>query len=886
MFTLEQAIKEWKRELRSNSSFGDGDVAELESHLRDRFRELTEAGTDEREAFERAVSEIGPIDRLKREWDKNRFSSVHRQQKFSLRQSIFSLLPSYFLTAVRNIRKRFGYSAINTVGLSTGLATCILILFFVTHELSYDTFHEDSGQIYRIVTSTSDDGTPTNANGIFGTGPLLKQDFPDEILDYGRIRRTVHNSKLYVSNGPNKYYEEQFYFADPGFLRMFDFPLLQGDPAKALSRPNTVVLTEAMADKYFGSENAIGKTITADPYQDGNLMEFEVTGVMENLPRNTHFNFEFLASYQSQLDEGLMDKLQGLEGHFTYLKLSETTSSKQLESKFLDFLHRNWSEDPWYTISLQPLTDIHLKSHLKSEIEANGNITYVYIFGVVAVVILAIACINFINLTTARSSERAREVGLRKALGAHKRQLIGQFLGEAIIMTLLSGLIALLLVHLFLPAFNALIGKQFQLAEFLTPGTVFGYFGFLLVVGLLAGFYPAIVLSSFKSVEVLKSRYNGIAGGGWLRRALVFTQFAVSAILIISTIIIYQQIDLIKNRPLGYAREQLLTIPLNPEAREKFDVLKTEWKRHSGILSVTSSSHVPTSGTSHSTFQVSGLEDELSMARYLVDPDFVETYDLKLLAGGDISTPVTEKGRADFLMSELAVREANLDSPKDLVGRTVDWLEYSGTVQGVVNNMILYDLRKEPYSIMFFITPVDYHKFASVRINTSVTQQALNHLEEVWSSQVSSYPLEYAFLDDKFEEMHLSDRKMARTATYFAVLAIVIACLGLFGLAAYTAERKRKEIGIRKILGATAVQIIGLLSLNFMKLITVAMMVAVPVAWWSMSRWLQGFVYKIEIGPAAFIYAALMLLAVTFATICWQAVKSARMNPVHSLQSE
>lgn len=887
MFNLENEIQGWKSKLRRNTTFEDGDIAELESHLREEVERLQAKGMTEEKAFERAVSDIGPVGKLKQEWDKTRFSSPIKQQKYRVGQSLMSLFPSYVITAFRNIKKRFGYSLINIIGLSTGLVTCILILFFVNHERSYDTFHSEDDQIYRIVTSTNDDGTPTNANGIFGTGPLLKKDFPNEIEEYGRIRRTVHNSKMYVAHEQNKYYEETFYFADPGFLKIFNFPLINGDPATGLSRPNTIILTQKMAQKYFGNEDPMGQTITADPYQDGNLMEFEVTGVMENLPGNTHFDFEFLASFESQIEEEeLQTHMSGITGNYTYLKLAETTNPEQLESKFLDFLHRNWREDPWYTISLQPMTDIHLHSHLKSEIEANGNINYVYIFGAVAILILAIACINFINLTTARSTERAREVGVRKALGAHKRQLIGQFLGEALVMTLVSGLAAILLVYLLLPFFNNLTQKEFYLAEFLSTVNITGYLGFLAVLGLIAGFYPAIVLSSFKSVDVLKSQYRGISGGSWLRRGLVVSQFAVSAMLIISTIIIYQQIELINNKSLGYAKEQIQTIPLNPEARENFEVLKSEWIRHSGVQNVTSSSTVPTSGTSHNSFEISGFEESSSYVELFIDSDFVETYDLELLAGSDITTPVTESGQADFLASELVAREADLENPEDLLGRKVKWDEYSGTIKGVVNDMILYDLRQQPYSIMFFITPVQYHKFASIRINTAQMQQVLTHIENIWNNQVSSYPLEYSFLDDKFEEMHLSDQKMARTVTYFALLAIVIACLGLFGLAAYIAERKRKEIGVRKVLGASVPQIIGLLSFDFMKLVLVALLIGIPVAYWSMSQWLQGFVYKVDVSAEAFLYAGFLLLLITFGTISYQAIKSARMNPVNSLGSE
>lgn len=886
MFDLEKEIKSWKRKLRRNPAFGDGDIAELESHLRDEVFQLINRGFSEEESFRKAVDDIGPVSQLEQEWDKTRFTSPFKQEKFMLTKSLLTLLPSYILTAFRNIKKRFGYSAINIIGLSTGLATCILILFFVMHELSYDTFHDDSNRIYRIVTSTSQDKTPTNANGIFGTGPLLKNDFPDEVEDYGRLRKTVHNSKMYVAHQQNKFYEESFYFADTGFLRVFNFPLIRGDAREALSRPNTIVLTEEMAKKYFGNENPMGKTIAADPYQNGNLIEFEVTGVLENIPTNTHFDFEFLASYQSQLEDNLMTELRGLEGHYTYLMLSESAVAVQLESKFDEFLKRNWTDEPWYSISLQPMTQIHLKSHLKSEIKANGNVTYVYIFGAVAFLILAIACINFINLTTARSTERAREVGLRKAMGAHKSQLVGQFLGEALVMTLISGMIALFLVDLFLPLFNNLTQKNFELMEFYSVSNALVYLVFIILIGVAAGFYPAVLLSSYKSVDVLKSQHKGMSGGGLLRKTLVVSQFSISAILIISTIIIYQQVEYIKNAPLGYAREQILTVPLNPEARENFDVLKSEWKEHSGILGVTSSSHVPTSGTSHNSFSISGLEEDMSLARFFVDEDFTETYDLTFLAGKDISTVVTEPENADFLITELGVREAGFENPEELVGRTVKWDEYSGSITGVVNNMILYGFRQQPYSIMFFITPVEYHKFASIRINTAQTTEALAYIETVWKSQVVSYPLEYSFLDDKFEEMHLSDQKMAETVTYFASFAILIACLGLLGLAAYTAERKRKEIGVRKVLGATIPNIISLLSLDFMKLILLALAIGIPIAYYGINRWLQDFVYKIDVGPAAFIYAALILLLITFGTVSYQAVKSARMNPVKSLRNE
>jgi|AntRauTorckE6833_2_1112554.scaffolds.fasta_scaffold11436_2 putative ABC transport system permease protein len=884
MFDLEQALNNWKKSLRKNPEFETGDIEELHSHLLDRIEVLKIDGATEQEAFQTAVDELGDIHDLDQEWKKTRFSSPVKQQEYMIKQSIASLLPSYVSSGLRNMKKRFGYSLINILGLSTGLATCILILFFVNHELSYDTFHPNSDRIYRVINSTNDGGTPTNANGSYAAGLFLHQDYPDKVEDYGRIRSTVHNSKMFVSSGENRFYEDQFFFADEGFLRIMNFPLLNGYSETALERPQTIILTQKMAEKYFGQKDPIGQTLNADPYQNGELIDFEVTGVLANIPKNTHFNFEFLASWESQTNEGINSSLGGFNGVYTYVKLSDSASPNQLEARFDEFQAKNWTDDPWYTMSLQPIQDIHLHSRLKSEITANGNITYVYTFSAVAILILIIACINFVNLSTAQSTERAREVSMRKVMGAQKGQLIGQFLGEAILLTLVSGVAAISLIQLFLPVFNNLTQKDFQLIEFLTLQNISGYLAFLMLIGIFAGFYPALVLSSFKSINVLKGKLASASKGSWLRKTLVVSQFSISAILIISTIIIYQQINFIKNTPLGYAKEQILTIPLNPEAREQFEVLKSEWKSHSAIQYVTSSSHVPTSGTSHNSFNISGLKESISMATFYIDPDFSETYSLNMIAGNDISNSILEPDKAEFLVSELAIKETGLESPEDIMGRIVTVDKFSGPINGVTNNMILYGLREQPYSLLFFITPIQYHKFISVRINTDQTQNALAHLEGVWNEHVSSYPLEYSFLDDKFEGMHLSDQKMAETITYFAVLAILVACLGLFGLAAYIAERKRKEIGVRKVLGATIPQIIRLLSFNFLKLIFLSLAIGIPVAWYGINKWLQEFVYKIEIQPMAFIMAAGLLFAITFLTISYQAIKSAQMNPVNALR--
>lgn len=887
MFTLEKAIKEWTKKLRSKPRFEDGDIVELESHLRDLIANYTAQGQSDQEAFEDAVKEMGAIAEFEEEWTKTRFSSEFKQQHFLIRQSILRLFPSYVTSAIRNINKRLGYSILNVTGLSAGLATCLLILFFVTHELSYDQFHEDNSRIFRVINSTNNDGTPTNANGSLGVGPVLQNDFPIEIEDYARLRNSVSNSKIYIAHEDRKFYDQHFYFADEGFLRLFNFPLISGNPENALSRPNTVLITQKMARKYFGNENPIGKTLTADPFQSGNLVELEVTGVLENIPTNTHFDFEFLASFNTQPFDNLNTDIGSFFGTYTYLKLSDTDLSTQLANQFDDFQSKNWNSDPWYTMSLQPLTDIHLRSSLKSEIGVNGNITFIYIFGAVAILILLIACINFINLATARSSERAKEVGVRKVMGAHKAQLIGQFLGEAILMSLISGTTALLLIYALSPFFNELVQQDLNFQTLLTAKNALIYLAGLLGVGILAGIYPAIIISSFQSVDVLKGQRASFSGRhGWLRKTLVISQFTISSVLIICTIIIYQQLNFIDNKSLGFAKEQLLTIPLNPEARERYEGLKSEWKSHSGIQHVTSSSHVPTSGTSHSYFFISGVEGYVSLANYFIDNEFTKTYGLSILAGEDITNPNPEKENIQFMMTELALQSAGLQDPQELIGRTVSFGSYSGEVKGVLNDMILYGLRDKPYGLIFYVTPIEQHKFITIRINTTQTREALDHIGEVWAAQVSNYPLEYAFLDDKFEAMHESDRRIAKAITYFAILAILIACLGLFGLSAYMAERKRKEIGIRKVLGANLPQIIGLLSKDFVKLILIALFIGIPIAWYGANIWLQGFVFKIEIGPEAFVYSALILFLITLLTLSYQSIKSATINPVQSLKND
>jgi len=798
------------------------------------------------------------------------------------------MLKNYLKISFRNLEKHKGYTFINISGLAVGLACCMLIFLYVRDEMSYDTFHHDAENIYRVIFSTSDDGQPTNANGIFGPGPALKEDFP-EVENFVRFRKVgQQGTKTFVKYEESRFYEPRFFFADSTVFDVFNFPLLEGDSELALSRPNTVVITQEMADKYFPDENPIGKIITADPYADGRLMDFEVTGVLQNVPSNSHIHFDFLASFSSQ--RGDLNRFAGLEQVFTYIKLKEEASAQKLESQFLDFLHRRWTENPWYTISLQPLLDIHLHSHLRSEIEPNGNIVYVYIFSAVGAFILIIACINFMNLSTARSAQRAREVGVRKTIGAQRGQLIRQFLSESVLLSMLSGIFALVLIDLFLPVFNNLTGKTISVAYLQDPLLLAVLSGALLVVGVLAGLYPALFLSSYHPIQTLKG-VKEKASGASLRKGLVIFQFAISMVMITATAIAYNQLQYIQTKDLGYAKDQIMVIPLNDEVRNNYEALHGELLRNPRILNTATSSLVPTMGSSHNTFSIGGLEEDLSLATYFISKDFVETYGIELLSGMDVSQDITmEIGAGDFLISQLAVEEAGWDSPQDAVGRRVSWdqggEEYGGTVTGVVNDLFIYSLRENLYSMIFFITPNQYHEYLSIKVDSRNVQETLAYIGDRWSELVPSYPLDYFFLDESFEQMHQSDIRLGKALGYFALLAIAVACLGLFGLAAFMAERRTKEIGIRKVLGATVSNIVLLLSRDFLKLVFAALLLAAPVAWYFMHQWLQEFAYRIDISAMTFLWAGLVAMVIAVLTISWQSIRAALLNPVNSLRSE
>jgi putative ABC transport system permease protein len=808
--------------------------------------------------------------------------SIPRCIKESIRCRM-SMLGNYLKIALRNINRHKGYSFFNIAGLAIGIACTVFILLWVQDELSFDRFHEKADRIYRVVFSTSDDGLPTNANGSFGVGPALKRDFP-EVVETVRLRKMGQGVKRYVGYKEKKYYERRFFFAEPSIFTVFDFPLVKGNSATALDQPGSIVLTEETAAKYFANEDPIGKIIEADPYNDGKLMLFRVTGIANNVPPISHFHFDFLASYKSLKEDTVT--FNGFYQHFTYVLLNEKASAESLSNKLLDFLHRNWRKDPWYSISLQPLLDIRLHSRLKSEIEPTGNVLYVYIFTAIALLVLTIACINFMNLTTARAVKRSKEVGVRKVVGARKNQLRCQFLGESLLLSIFSAVAAVLLAMITLPLFNRLANKSIALSTISNPSIVMGLIVITFAVGFIAGIYPAFFLSSFQPMHSLKSRTTQSSAGSTLRKGLVIFQFALSIGIIFATLIILKQMEYIQSRNLGYDKDQILVIPLNKDLRQNYGAFRNKLKEYPGIESTTTSSWVPTRGSGHLSFRFEGCEEYLSQVIYGIDKDFVNTYGIKLLAGKNIQNPASNEKNLEFLASELTTREAGYSSPHEAIGKSVSVGESKGRIVGVVNDINIYSLHIEPYSICYVLTPIGNHNYLSIRVSPQNIPETIAYIQKTWQEMIPSYPLDYFFLDASFEQMHFADKKMGEVFFIFSTLAILVACLGLFGLAAFTAEQKTKEIGIRKVLGASVPGIYLLLSREFLQWVALANLIAWPLAYYGMHKWLQSFAFRVVIGWEIFLVSAVIAFVVSMLTVSYQSIKAATANPVKSLRYE
>jgi len=780
------------------------------------------------------------------------------------------MLKNYFKIALRNVLRHKSYSFINIAGLAVGIACCLLILLYVHDELGYDRFHEKASRIYRATLATDQqryDVTPSIV------GPLFQREF-SEVERTVRLYETTRYGAVVVRHGERVFQEERFMFADSTVFEVFSFPLLVGDAATALTRPNTMVLTESSARKYFGAENPVGQTLRLN-----NDSDYEITGVMRDVPRRSHLQFDFLASYTGLTRDWAKEEMWYSANLYTYILLREGASVAEMEERIPGLLESDTGKI-WKKISLQRITLIHL--------HWENDITRIYVFSSIAFLILLIACINYMNLATARSIRRAREVGVRKALGAVRSQLAAQFYGEAGVITVLALALGALLMELVLPAFNAMSGKQMASADLFSPVFLLTIAAAGVIVTLVAGSYPALFLSTFQPAKVLKPAIKQGGQGAGFRKSLVVIQFVISISLICGTAVVYDQLKFLQEKKLGFEKEQVLVLPMRERTlRSNYLALKAALSQHSNIVSVAAASGYPGWVPGRYIMLAEGLPENQrpEVAGYPVDEAIISTLGLGLIAGRGFPESWTETQGYVYVINESALRLLGWQK-EEAVGKWIDLpANRMGKVTGVVKDFHFASLHSEIVPLAMFIEPSEF-QYLMVKLRPQDFQNTLAFMQSKWREFAPHSPFEFSFLDRKFEALYDAEQNTRRLLGAFAGIAIFVACLGLFGLAAFAAEQRTKEIGVRKVLGASVVSIAGLLSKDFVKLVLAANLVAWPIAYFAMNKWLQNFAYRIEIGWGVFALAggAAMLIAVL--TVSAQAIKAALANPVESLRYE
>jgi putative ABC transport system permease protein len=808
------------------------------------------------------------------------------------------MIRNYLKTALRNLLKNKGFTLINVFGLALGLATCLLIVFYVYDELSYDRYNVNADRVYRVNNDIKFGGT----EGSYAIAPspaagALKADFP-EIEAVTRFRNVGGNQ---VRKGNQNIQEDRMIYADSTVFKVFTLPMIEGDPATALTAPHSVVITERTAKKYFDRTDVVGQTLLFD-----NSTPYKITGVIKDIPKQSHFNFDFFLP-MTELPESRENAWLS-NNFYTYILFRPGADVKKFEAKLPAFMHTHAGPQiesvlhqdytgfekagNRFDLSLIPLTKIHLRSNSVYEIGANGSISYVYIFSAIALFVLLIACVNFMNLSTARSANRAREVGVRKVLGSPRKYLIAQFLTESILVTAVAALIAVFTAWAFLGLFNQLSGKELTV----TPAVFFWMLPALLliilVIGCLAGSYPALYLSAFQPIEVLKGKIAAGMKAGMLRSVLVVTQFFISISLIIGTLVIYSQLSYIRHKDLGYDREHVLVVHnlwrMEDDAARTF---KNEVKQLSGVENATMSGFLPTleNNNSSSLFKDPVLDQKRAVltAIWSADEDYIPTMGIKMLQGRNFSKDMATDSTA-IIVNEAAAKMLGWSQPvgQFLYAPADNMLSHLDKkhIIGVIKNFNFKSLRDNVTPMVLYLAR-DRGALA-IRLRSDNIPSLLSQVRSRWEAVAPREQFDFSFMDEDFDAQYRAEQRVGGISITFTVLAIVIACLGLFGLAAYAAEQRTKEIGIRKVLGANISAIVGLLARDFIVLVLIAIVLAVPLAWWAMHSWLQEFAYRVSIHWWLPAMAGLGAVLIAFITVSFQSIRAAVANPVDSLKSE
>ncbi|MGV3558663.1 ABC transporter permease [Larkinella arboricola] len=802
------------------------------------------------------------------------------------------MLSNYLKIAFRNLLKHKTFGFINIVGVAIGLACFLLIALYVRDELSFDRFHAKADRTYRVLRTflNANDGTVELKLGTVAPpfGPLIKQDFPEA----EQVVRTLNNNAL-VKHGDHVYNESRILFAEENLFKVLDFRVIIGNPDQALVNPFSIMLSQPMAQKYFGNESPMGKSLRLN-----NRFDFMVTGVFEPLPSQSHIHPDFLAAFSTLRD----DRVYGAEGlrtnwsnnsFLTYVLLAKGAHPDKLVKAFPAFQNRRIEPkaSTYSILNLQKLTDIHLHSDTDDALDADGDIRYVYLFSAIGLFILLIACINYMNLATARSALRAREVGMRKVVGAFRGQLVGQFLSESILLVVFALGLALILVMVCLPYLNDFTQKQLTLSQLINPGFLVIVVGITLLTGLVSGSYPAFFLTSFQPVSVLKGKIASAMRTGKLRAVLVVAQFAIAVVLIISTVVVYNQMDYIRNYKLGYQKDQIVLLRTVSDSGIDYEAVKQELKRNSAVLAVGMSSRIPSGRLLDSWESYVAKGDSMAPSKVIlkalsVDHDFIPAYAMKMAAGRNFSRSYATDDTAAFVLNETAARMLGWKQPEQAIGKAFGYGQRRGQIIGVTKDFHFESLKQSIPPIAIFMEP-KRNGWISVQLAGGAgLQNGLAHLESVWKRRFPERPFTYEFLDQRFGRLYTTEQTQQTLFGIFAGIAILISCLGLFGLSMFMAEQRTKEIGIRKVLGATTPGLVALLSKDLLKLVLISLILASPVAWWGMTQWLEGFVYRTSISPWVFIVTAAIALLIAFLTVSFQSIKAALMNPVKSLRSE
>jgi putative ABC transport system permease protein len=804
------------------------------------------------------------------------------------------MLRNYFKIAWRNLWKNKTFSLINILGLSLSIACALLIIFHVKEELGYDKGFSKADRIYRVTEEGLGNDPRHWAAAGFPLGTALQQSLP-EVESIARFhRRYPYQLLSYTTPDGNakRFQEKGGLFADSSAIRMFDFQFAKGDPATALSQTDAIVLTEKMAHKYFGDENPLGKTIQ----DERTKLPLKVTGVIKAFSFNTHLQFDYLLSMSTVYKYNDMGQMENRtwSGFYTYVLLRDPQSHKRVESKLPAFTAKFY-EQPGQTdqqtlaslrLNLQPITAIHLHSKLEKELYPNSDITYVYIFSIAALLILLLAAVNFINVSTAQAFNRMKEIGLRKVIGATKPQLLKQFLGESFLTTLLATLLALLLFREAIPFYNELTDKNFHFGQLFTRSSLWLLGGLVVVIGFLAGIYPAWFVSSFNPVTSLKGKKDSQSSVHLVRKGLIIFQFAVSVFMIFSTIVVYRQTRLFHNKDLGFDKEQLVAITMYDEMWEKFSGLIGEMEKNPAILSYAITSTLPGERFGMQPFSplaASGKSEDQPSARVLwSDDQLLTTLNVPLKQGRNFTSQFPVIKKKEFILNEAAVSLYKLNNP---IGQRFVLDRDTGEVVGVARNFNFASLHSSVEPLVIQYNPFRAN-YLLLRIKPGQIRQTITYMESGMKNLYPASVFTYTFIDDKLDQLYASENRMSNIIQLFALFALFISALGLFGLSAYSIRLRTKEIGIRKTLGASVSNVALLLSLDFIKLVVIAMVIAWPVAWWASNKWLNGFAYRISIDWLIFLASGIFALLVGAATVSFEAVKAALLKPVKSLKTE